>query len=355
MKKSSVLINNRLEYIDFAKALGMFTIIWGHIIHYGWSNQIVYAFHIPLFFFMSGMVFKADKYNTVWEFIKERIKSLLVPYLVFSLVTWAMWVGMRVIANDSTNYWYPLIQTFIAQGSSGFLRHNLPLWFVSCLFVVEILYYFINKLPRIANIAICLICSIIGCYMENQGGDLWQNLPWSVDGALISVFFYGSGHWLMRYINSCETQRIINNNKSICFFVILLLTTILYFSSVFNGYVSIGSNRLGNNISLFFLNSYIGIAVLLLLCIILSDINPKSFLGQQIQSYIKWFGRNSFYVMATHFPIKEALGRFVDKLFHCSVHSDMKYAALVFIITLLIDSLVVLGCCYVKKYGTTEL
>ena len=72
MKKSSVLINNRLEYIDFAKALGMFTIIWGHIIHYGWSNQIVYAFHIPLFFFMSGMVFKADKYNTVWEFIKKR-------------------------------------------------------------------------------------------------------------------------------------------------------------------------------------------------------------------------------------------------------------------------------------------
>lgn len=60
MKKSSVLTNNRLEFIDIAKALGMFTIIWGHIIHYGWSNQIVYAFHIPLFFFMSGMVYNAE-------------------------------------------------------------------------------------------------------------------------------------------------------------------------------------------------------------------------------------------------------------------------------------------------------
>lgn len=162
----------RLDYIDIAKALGMLTIIWGHIIHEGWSNQIVYAFHIPLFFFMSGMVFKADKYPTVWDLIKKRARTLLLPYLIFSLVTWAMWVGMRVIANDHTNYWYPLLQTFIAQGSSGFLRHNLPLWFVSCLFVVEIIYYYINKFSNTTNVVVCATASLLGCYVEKCGGCL---------------------------------------------------------------------------------------------------------------------------------------------------------------------------------------
>lgn len=159
----------RLDYIDIAKGLGMLTIIWGHIVHEGWSNQFVYSFHIPLFFFLSGMVFNASKYQTVGELIKKRVKTLLIPYLIFSIITWALWVGMRVVSHDATNYWYPLLQTFIAQGSAGFLRHNLPLWFVTCLFVVEIMYYYINKLPK-AGMVLCLItCSVIGNYMIRGG------------------------------------------------------------------------------------------------------------------------------------------------------------------------------------------
>jgi hypothetical protein len=104
----------------------------------------------------------------------------------------------------------------------------------------------------------------------------------------------------------------------------------------------------GNNIALFYLNSYIGIVIMLAVCIYLSTkkINTKQ--GGVILSYIKWFGQNSFYAMATHFPIKEALGRIVNKVFNCDVHSDIKYAALVFILTLIIDSIVVWGCCWIK-------
>lgn len=119
---------------------------------------------------MSGMVFRAEKYATVWDLIKRRANTLLLPYLIFSFSTWGLWVGMRVVTHDSTNFLYPLLQTFIAQGSSGFIRHNLPLWFVTCLFAVEILYYIINKLPRLGTIVVCAIVSLIGSYMENGGG-----------------------------------------------------------------------------------------------------------------------------------------------------------------------------------------
>lgn len=134
----------------------MKSIVWGHIVHVGWSNMMVYAFHIPLFFFMSGMVFNSDKYPSVCFFIKRRTKTLQLPYLVFSFITWVLWVGMWVVSNDATDYWYPLLQTLIAQGSSSFLRHNIPLWFVTCLFVVEVLFYLINKLPRIGTVGFVL-------------------------------------------------------------------------------------------------------------------------------------------------------------------------------------------------------
>ena len=88
---------------------------------------------------------------------------------------------------------------------------------------------------------------------------------------------------------------------------------------------------------------------MLILCICLSTLNIHSLIGLKVMSYIKWFGQNSFYVMATHFPIKEALGRLVNKIFDCDVHTDIKYASLVFVMTLLIDSFVVWGCCWIKE------
>lgn len=337
----------RLDYIDIAKSLGMLTIIWGHIIHYGWPNQIVYAFHIPLFFFLSGMVFKAEKYPTVWDLIKKRTKTLLLPYLIFSLITWALWVAMRVLANDSTNYWFPLLQTFIAQGSGGYLRHNLPLWFVSCLFAVEILYYWINKLPKLCSVLACIILSVFGCYMSAQGIAEWNSLPWSFDGTLICLLFYASGHWLIEMFPHNELQSIVNSKKVLCVGGIILLMVLLYFSSVYNGYVTIGSNKIGNNIALFYLNSYVGIFIMIVFCICLGNTKFNTNGGIML-SYLKWFGQNSFYAMATHFPIKEALGRIVNKVFYCDVHYDIKYAALVFILTLIIDSIVVWGCCWIK-------
>ena len=61
----------RLDYNDLAKAFGMLAIIWGHIRLTGWSNAFVYAWHIPLFFFLSGMVFNKCKYADFRTFFYE--------------------------------------------------------------------------------------------------------------------------------------------------------------------------------------------------------------------------------------------------------------------------------------------
>lgn len=112
----------------------MLLIVWGHIRLGDWSNAFVYAFHIPLFFFLSGMVFSKKRYPDFKSFLLKRINSLIKPYVVFSGLTWIIWVAYSYVSHANVeSYWMPLAQTFIAQGSGGFFIHNVPLWFVSCL------------------------------------------------------------------------------------------------------------------------------------------------------------------------------------------------------------------------------
>lgn len=50
-------INKRIEWIDISKGLGMLLVIAGHTIALKYSS-ILYTFHMPLFFFLSGLVAK---------------------------------------------------------------------------------------------------------------------------------------------------------------------------------------------------------------------------------------------------------------------------------------------------------
>ena len=149
MKSINIQSDNmekRLDYIDIAKGLGMLAIVWGHICCKGWSNELVYSFHIPLFFFLSGMMFNREKYPSFWQFFKKRAKRLLIPYAVYSVLTWGVWVAFNMVFHRPVeSIWDPLLQTIIAKGSGGFLVHNVALWFIPCLLAVELIYYALSR------------------------------------------------------------------------------------------------------------------------------------------------------------------------------------------------------------------
>ena len=53
-----VMANERILYVDYIKAIAMILVIIGHI---NYANQEIkpwlYAFHMPVFFFCTGLVF----------------------------------------------------------------------------------------------------------------------------------------------------------------------------------------------------------------------------------------------------------------------------------------------------------
>lgn len=47
----------RIEYLDYAKGIGIILVVLGHILIKGNIKIYIYSFHMPLFFIISGYLF----------------------------------------------------------------------------------------------------------------------------------------------------------------------------------------------------------------------------------------------------------------------------------------------------------
>ena len=82
MDQNMVRKSERRGEIDAAKGLALLSVVLGHVIllHTFPSNWI-YTFHMPVFFFLSGMTFRPEKYDGLLPFLKDKARKRLLPYL----------------------------------------------------------------------------------------------------------------------------------------------------------------------------------------------------------------------------------------------------------------------------------
>jgi fucose 4-O-acetylase-like acetyltransferase len=63
----------RVAYIDIAKGIGIILVVMGHndfALISPFAHKLIYSFHMPMFFFMSGMFFKPEV--PFWSFPSNR-------------------------------------------------------------------------------------------------------------------------------------------------------------------------------------------------------------------------------------------------------------------------------------------
>ena len=82
---------NRRSDIDIAKGFALFLVVLGHVVtmHHTIFRWI-YAFHMPAFFFLSGMTFRPEKYPSCLDYIKKRGRTLILPYFAITLTALAV-------------------------------------------------------------------------------------------------------------------------------------------------------------------------------------------------------------------------------------------------------------------------
>src|SRR6266498_1467189 len=76
----------RVAYVDVAKGIGIILVVMGHndfALISPFAHKLIYSFHMPMFFFMSGMFFRPDV--PFWSFLWNRFNRLLKPFLFILL------------------------------------------------------------------------------------------------------------------------------------------------------------------------------------------------------------------------------------------------------------------------------
>ena len=189
----------REDWADFAKGIGIILVRFGHQKIFGKKLiYLIYAFHMPLFFMISGYFYKNDK-GAIKQ-IKHKAYSILMPYFSYEMAKWIMVVLKGFIINKKLDFHMNfLLGLFLNIPESQYCN---PIWFFSCLFSAEVVFIIINKIifryctaeKQSRNVLICtLIISAVAYVWYLHIG---VRLLWNLDLALIMLPFLGVGSWI---------------------------------------------------------------------------------------------------------------------------------------------------------------
>ena len=132
-------ITNRIQWIDVAKAIGILLIILSHTLENGLFRQAIFSFHVPLFFFLSGLTYHGVK-KGVW---KKRFFRLYLPYVIFSLVSiMAFAVAAHFLPglqDVNVGIGKGIVGMLYGNARTGNMKWNEPLWFIPSLIAVYVL------------------------------------------------------------------------------------------------------------------------------------------------------------------------------------------------------------------------
>lgn len=173
--------NIRIPMIDIAKGIGIILVVIGHTKLPTVAMNIIYAFHVPLFFVLSGIVFSGNKPFVTQ--IYNKIRTLLVPYYFFGIfVTLALYLHNNITTISQ-------IFDFIVLGTG----YNSALWFIAHLFVLMVYSQFLIKLFNKTTLYILLVLHlIIGLkFFELEIPSMWRLdlLPLSFSFFIVGYLF----------------------------------------------------------------------------------------------------------------------------------------------------------------------
>lgn len=279
--------DKRIKWIDYAKAIAIVCVIYGHT----YENIIVkwiYSFHMPLWFFLSGITFKY--YEDMNTFIKKKCKSIIVPYIQFGIIR-IIWISIKKIVlyrDYDMTYIFKLLVGIVVNKRNE--EYSIGLWFLPLLFFTELFaYLIINKFRKKKYFMFYVECVIILLLVFEYL--YWKNIkyifPYGIDAIGSSLSFFLIGYLYKKN----KKNRNINCKKKILFAFIVNVI-----SGAINTYI-ISKSKIdmyyGNygNILLYFISAISGIYFILKLCILIDNVVIKKIL---------FIGKNTLYIYCLH-------------------------------------------------------
>ena len=318
--------NQREAWVDVLKGLAIMLVVLGH-------NQltilcpivfnIIFSFHIPLFFFISGYLFKPDIAG--YDLCRKRVKSLLWPYIFTIAIVSLIYITIK---SSPSPLWY-IVWGFYGNGPN-LPKAVLHLWFLPHLFLVSLFVWALLKYMKIINnyviarlvvVAILLVSGVLGIHMFwnvtipesisnlfsidinvillngllqnpaysktqllNNERYFFKGLPFSADIILVTAAFFISGF----FVRKNNLENIFNKHS-----IVLLMIVLFSVFHVFYNYTIDLNLRRYDNLLISSLLAWTGIFICTYVSRITSSISS-------ISAILQYIGRYSLVIFIFH-------------------------------------------------------
>lgn len=279
----------RENYIDVVRGIGIVLMILGHIPLSAQFDHFIHAFHMPMFFLISGFFFhKSSSWADAVSSIKKKARKLLIPYVVFGAVYYFIWCVF--VRNE--NPLLPL-KSVVFSNTDNHMPIGGALWFLTCMFLADTGYRLICMIAtRKVRFALAGVIGISGCYLSRLG----YSIPWGGVPAIVAIGFYGMGDFAREYWN-----HIKQNAKRLNGVVLPIIFLALCGLIMKNGYINMRIGSYGI-VPLFWFNA---IAFTLFMTLIMehlcSMVNRSKTqivrLLRDILNYLMFTGKESLYFL----------------------------------------------------------
>lgn len=287
------MVTKRIEYIDLMKGVCIILVVLLHSgitfsAEYDYVNSMLRVLRMPLYFFLSGLFFKS--YGDALTFIIKKTNSLVIPYLFFStlfILPQSIVYGVHSCKSVLLLYLEP---------------YYTPLWFLRCLFLMNIVYYLLHKFIHNAlkRVLFCFVISLMVWYLnlllkEYCNSNViyyWIFYQLNTVTALFSLPFMA----IADYFNSKNILRIELGivNK---IFLMLFLLLVWRFLAITN--VDFQLSIYGEHPLMLFVSSVSAIVFVAIVCSLVKKL-----------PYISYMGKYSIIVLGTHMMLLMLLKRY---------------------------------------------
>lgn len=214
MKKTS----DRLEWVDATRGVGIILVAFCHI-YFEYTRVYIYSFLIPLFFIVSGFVYQKDKYLDVFSFARQRARSLLFPYFLWSFVLFLLWA---IADSGEFSILKGFSGIFVGICDHEYLDWGMMMWFIPTLYLTEVIYDFLVRKSRHLHFFVGLLTGLGYAYSMY----VKSALPWGLNISLVMLFFFHIGVVSVDYV---KRQR-----KKMLAFFFPVFVMVYFFSSWMN-------------------------------------------------------------------------------------------------------------------------
>lgn len=295
---------DRIEWIDYSKAIAIILVIVGHAISeysldFPILEKIIYSMHMPLFFLLSGYVFKIKENQTNKQYIINKIKRILIPYIGFCVLITICHIAEVLILHGDRAFFEKLfsvsgiINTIFMTTKSIFSN----LWFLPCILIAEIMLNYIFRYVK-NTFATKILCIFPGIVVLIANINI--PLPLCFCTALVAIFYLYVGYELREgKFNLKKSKAVLIVSTLI--FVIASIIEIMYFNY---GELEISFYNLQITYPILFLVTSISGSILVM----------EISMCMKLCKVLDIIGKNTLYIYGLHFISQNVIKIIFGKL-----------------------------------------